>query len=175
MTEPTEQDMAAARLVMEKYRHAAGEAVKLIKKACEEDNPQAGAYLAQQVHTVNDVNFLMMVLGQLATQLVMAERRANDANGPMITPAEMGFDPKPQMPWQVAVTDQLGGAAEQGDNEAFARIAVDAELQGLEYDESQGQVIDFDYLLRSQLLLDRSSLMVTAAEMLRRLRETKDG
>lgn len=171
MTMPTPED----RHIFAQYQFAARQAAQLLVEACRDNQPRGGAEVVQQIFDKNDITFTMLVFGQLATFVVVAENRAKDLDGPLITPAEAGIDPDvttvAQSAFVTAIEDQMTSAVEAGDMPVAAQIAVDGHLRAFDVDERDGHTVDFYHLWKCMLQVNRNVLALEAAEMIRRLRE----
>lgn len=172
MTEPySEDDLEWARKIMAQYQAAATETMLALVASCRQNKPEVAASVAHTLTEKGDEHLLMMVLGQMTTQIVKAQRQAKESHGPMLTPQEIGVDPEALKPstWQVGMGDQLDAAVQDGDYRLWAKMAVDGQIQALLEDQAAGMEPDLDRILTGMLLLEQQSVVTIAAEMLRRL------
>lgn len=166
-----EDDLAHARRVWEQLADAAAGIAQRLVKSCRENDGDTAALIATQLQTAPDANLAMLVLGQLTTRLVAAERRASETHGPLATPEDMGIsaDELVPTPWQSAVADQLDAAAKDNDYRLYARTAVDNQIKCIYIDREGGNNHDWEAMFRGMLLVDHQTLVVLATEMLHRL------
>lgn len=167
MSEPPEELRAQAA----EWQQRAQATVDMLIKAARENNGQAGWSLASQIYHADNEFFLAMIIGNLTMRVVNTERRADQAHGPLVTPAEQGVTLPPMPIWATSMADQIAAAVQNSDYKAFAEIAVDANLRAYTVDEKDGNTVDLDHTLRSMLVLDHQSAVLIAAEALRRLYE----
>lgn len=172
MSEQYSEDELQWRKALEQYQHAATDIMSVLVTACRENRPMAAANIAHQLTESGNEDLVCLVLGQLTSRIVKAERQAQEAHGPLLTPQEIGVSPEDMTPatWQVAVGDQLEAARKDDDHELWAKMAVDGQIQALLYDlTEQGGPLELNKLLIGMLLVEQQTLALMAAEMLRRL------
>ena len=155
-----------------KYQTGGTALAQSLVKSCRDNDSGTAAEIAQKLMDNGDVLLLMMVLGQLTVRTVRAERRANQAHGPLIEGDDLDGAEVPV--WQVGVADQLNAAANDNDHRAFAKTLVDAQIKALKSDAAEND-LDFndeetyEAVLRGLMMLNHSTLLICAAEMTTRL------
>lgn len=171
MSEPTDDLRAQAA----EWQQRAQYTVDLLVKAARESKGSEGWHVVEQIYHADNQFFLAMIIGNLTMRIVNAERRAEQSHGPLVTLEEQGLQ-MPEMPmWATTLSDQMAAAIEHGDYKAYATMAVDANLRAYAMDVEAAMDVDYDYILRSVLVLDQHSTALLAAEALRRLYELKGG
>ncbi len=183
MTQPTPEDLAAARLIMLANKKEAVTLVHRLLVSCRARNGEAGSEVARELHGRSDPYLLMMVLGQLAVKVVELERtlalERAVAEAPshtdLPTAEDLGFTPEELKPetWQIGVQDQLQAAMEAGDSALFGKMAVDAQLRSAREDKAEGRETGLAYTQRCMALVHPVPMAVIAAEMLHRLIEAE--
>lgn len=123
-----------------------------------------------QLSRLGDVTFMAMVIGALCQCVVVAERNAARAHGPLVTAAEQGMVAQDVsgIPWVVGVKDQMEAALANGDAKTYASTAVDGALRASKMDVPEGEM-PFELELRYMAQLDQQTLTLMAAEAMRRL------
>ena len=166
-----EADLAWARVTMGLYQKGAKLLCEKLISSYRDNEPEVASQIAQGLMAERNTHILLMLLGQLTMRVVNAERYAEEAHGPMVTAAELGYTPEDAKPdlWQTAAQDQIAAAAEQGDHRLAARLAVDGQIRSTAEDLAKG--FEFEHLLRAMGLMPQSMLVLVSAEMLLRLTE----
>lgn len=167
----SDADLAWARVTMGLYQKGAKLLCEKLITAYRDNTPEVVSQIAQGLMAERNAHILLMLLGQLTMRVVNAERLAQEAHGPMVTAAELGYTPEDAKPdlWQRAAQDQIEAASQAGDHRLAARLAVDGQVRSTAEDLAKG--FDFDHVLRAMGLMPQPMLVLVSAEMLYRLSE----
>lgn len=160
----TPEQMVAAQQQIDAFGVRAQEIVQELLVCYRDQDHYRGGELCKEMWS--EPNLLMLVIGLLTTMVV------DSATGALIeTPEGANINPQP---WEVGAVDQMEAAAEQGDLNAFASIALDAQIRA--YRDDMGRVMsqggdppDVRVLVQAFLAMNRVSVTAIAAEALRRL------
>lgn len=167
----SDADLAWAMRVMAQYQHAAKGLMEQLLDSYRGSKPEVASQIARDLMLSQNTHVLLMLLGQLTMRVAKAEKLAQEAHGPMVTVAELGYTPEEAKPdlWQTAAQDQIEAASAAGDHRLAARLAVDGQVRSTAEDLAKGY--DFDHLLRAMGLMPQPMLVLVSAEMLHRLSE----
>lgn len=133
------------------------------------NDPESGSQVVEAIWNAQDPSLLTLVMGNLASLVVMLEQRANNAHGPLLDRDSVIFDGE-ATPAMTAASDQMNAAAKEGDYRAFAVAAVDGQVNALRYDiDNPKYDVNLEHVLLAMQLLDQTSVCLIAAEALLRL------
>lgn len=160
--------MLAAQRQVAQYGERSAQIVQELINSCVNNDHHRGGELVREIYDEPDK--LMLVIGMLTTAVVKS------TTGPLVNPEELGVDTSNTQlqPWEVGVHDQMQAAAQDNDAAAFASIAMDAQVRAHAEDfrqhrETTGHWPDVHNCMRAFLIMERTSVILMAAEGLRRL------
>lgn len=176
MREPTQEEWDKALKMVEKYREPAEAMVSELLDACRVEDALTGSRVTMRLHQANDIRLLMMVLGGLSARVVVAERLARQAHGPLVEPLS-DEDISDSEPWATSALDQMKAAVAAGDFRTFAATAVDSQIKALIQDRQTfgAEDVDLGHVMRSMLMVDQQTLALVAAEAVMRLLTIYEG
>lgn len=172
MSQPyNEDDVAWAKKMLAQNLATAVDVAQKFVDTCRDDNPQAAAYMAKQLHEADTADMLMLVIGQLTMRVVNTERRAEEAHGPLLTADEVGLTQEQMKPhvFQTAIHDQMQAALDEKDYQLYAQIMVDGLVRSLVAGFDAGEELEWGSLVRTVMLISQDSLTLATAEMALRL------
>lgn len=141
-------------------------------EARRQDDPATAATLVDQLWNHGDEGVAMVMIGNFCTLVVTMEQKLREAHGPLLPHDRVQIEDDPNLvtPAMTAATDQMFAAISDGDYAAFAKAAVDGQVDALRHDMNNPKYdVNLEHVLTAMQLMDQHSVCLVAAEALLRL------